>query len=591
MRFENLSYDELLEVAEWGLTGVYESSGCWDEANSLDEAKECAVEDFHQSIKSLWPHGFGDTPSNPLIYRLIAMKPGEKLNETNLGISWYSNPKQHEERAFWDMLTHISPREVKLRGDILYRLTAKISSDDIDTAVSLWERSTQFWENEIALKHSAKPKLVKLETYDQVMSLTENTTEYSMTQQDFYAKNNIDPDSISWAGKGDFGEAYYVNGDRVLKKTTAVSEFDIAKRLIGDTSPVFKVFADIYAAELVEGEKWILMEELEIDSEIEDYYYQVSSYMEEQGLPIQYTHSMDWDETDAPDDVKEFADQLDDINRAFRALGIEASDMRPENMGYDKNGKLKAFDLHDRSIGEIRNFIREALLERFGFNNNKSFSPPENVKSTVRRAISSGGQTANGGNEGSGVRKAQDLADGGIQTHAQMKRLKAFFDNNQAGSPEWDLHGGNAAKMWVDRALAGTHDSNMRTKEHMRRVGGGGYGMNDGMGSMSATMMKTNNSRNHSVWTKAKNATQNKKIMNKKKNIQETLRLQLLSKIITEEQFEERMENLLSEDAQVEEKVDFVRFPDKQLRRQLLSNIISEEQYDKKISEKDNLNS
>ncbi len=79
--------------------------------------------------------------------------------------------------------------------------------------------------------------------------------------------------------------------------------------------------------------------------------------------------------------------------------------------------------------------------------------------------------------------------------------------------------------------------------------------------------------------------------MNKKKNIQETLRLQLLSKIITEEQFEERMENLLSEDAQVEEKVDFVRFPDKQLRRQLLSNIISEEQYDKKISEKDNLNS
>jgi len=30
--------------------------------------------------------------------------------------------------------------------------------------------------------------------------------------------------------------------------------------------------------------------------------------------------------------------------------------------------------------------------------------------------------------------------------------------------------------------------------------------------------------------------------MNKKKNIQETLRLQLLSKIITEEQFEERME-------------------------------------------------
>ena len=154
--------------------------------------------------------------------------------------------------------------------------------------------------------------------------------------------------------------------------------------------------------------------------------------------------------------------------------------------------------------------IRHVLAERFNFNNNHSYAPPENVKATARKALASGAQTSNGGNEGSGTRKAQELSNGTMQSHAQMKRLKAFFDANQPGSPEWELHGGDAAKMWVNQALSGTHDANMRTKENMRRVGGGGHGMNDGMGSMSGTMMKTNNTRNHSAWTRVKNASQNK---------------------------------------------------------------------------------
>lgn len=157
---------------------------------------------------------------------------------------------------------------------------------------------------------------------------------------------------------------------------------------------------------------------------------------------------------------------------------------------------------------EVRAIIRGVLQERFGFNNNKTFNVPMDVKSTAQRAIAAGGQTANGGNEGSGKRKAQELIQGTPQSHAQMKRLKAFFDANQPGSPEWDLHGGDAAKRWVDSQLSGTHDDNMRSKEQMRRVGGGGYGMNDGMGSMDANMMSTNNTRNHSVWTRAKNRMQ-----------------------------------------------------------------------------------
>ncbi|MDG1949236.1 MAG: hypothetical protein P8J32_00225 [bacterium] len=162
-----------------------------------------------------------------------------------------------------------------------------------------------------------------------------------------------------------------------------------------------------------------------------------------------------------------------------------------------------------QEMNEIRAIIRQQLFERFGFNNNKSFAPPMDVKAVAQKALNSNAQTQSGGNEGSGRRKAQELAKGQMQSHAQMKRLKAFFDANQPGSPEWELHGGNAAKMWVDRALAGNHDANMRTKENMRKAGGGGHGMNDGMGSMSATMMKTNNNRNHSAWTRVKNRAQN----------------------------------------------------------------------------------
>lgn len=329
-----------------------------------------------------------------------------------------------------------------------------------------------------------------------------------MTKKEFYQKYDIDPERLNYAGKGDFGIAYYTGDLRILKITKAKSEFELAKNLVGNTEYWTNALVKIYAAEEVEGEKWILMEELNLDSEIEQYFYEVQSILDQEGLPIQYIHYIDWDDKEVPEDVVYFANQIDSINLAYRHLGVEASDIRPENLGYDKNGKLKAFDIHDRSIGEVRKTIRKIIAERFNFNNNHSYSPPENVKTAARQALASGAKTSNGGNEGSGTRKAEELANGTMQSHSQMKRLKAFFDANQPGSPEWELHGGNAAKMWVEKALSGTHDANMRTKENMRRAGGGGHGMNDGMGTMSATMMKTNNSRNHSVWTRTKNRMQ-----------------------------------------------------------------------------------
>jgi hypothetical protein len=49
------------------------------------------------------------------------------------------------------------------------------------------------------------------------------------------------------------------------------------------------------------------------------------------------------------DKLQEFMNSVEYIIRAYRNLGIEASDIRPENMGYDAAGNLKGFDIDDKA--------------------------------------------------------------------------------------------------------------------------------------------------------------------------------------------------------------------------------------------------
>ena len=171
----------------------------------------------------------------------------------------------------------------------------------------------------------------------------------SLTLAEFYQKHNIDPEELGYLGSGDFGEAYSIDEERVLKITTSKNEFEIAKELKGNSAPILEAFAKIYEAEIIEGRKYIIMEQLDTDSSIEDLFSELQTYLDEQDLPIQYLSYLDMDEIDdMSDEVGEFMDSVDDIIRAYRYLGIEASDIRPENMGYSKDGVLKAFDIDDR---------------------------------------------------------------------------------------------------------------------------------------------------------------------------------------------------------------------------------------------------
>jgi hypothetical protein len=179
-------------------------------------------------------------------------------------------------------------------------------------------------------------------------TIREYLNENVKTIDDFYVENNINPDDLIYLGSGDFGEAYSIGDGRVLKQTSSKNEFNLAKQMEGKDIPVLNSIAKIYKTDIVNNQMLIILEELEEDSHIEDLYYELQNYLDEQGLPIQYLDNLDTDEMEISDELQSFMNDLDDIIRAYRYLGVEASDIRPENMGYSKDGKLKAFDIDDK---------------------------------------------------------------------------------------------------------------------------------------------------------------------------------------------------------------------------------------------------
>ena len=183
--------------------------------------------------------------------------------------------------------------------------------------------------------------------------LREGLENNTLSKEEFFKQNNINPEELSYMGSGDFGEAHSIGDGRVLKITRSKSEFDFAKELVGKDVPALDGFVNFYAASIVDNQYYIIMEELEEDSDIEDLYYQVEELLSNEGLPIQYLHMLDTDELDLDEDILKFINDIEDINHSYRILGVEASDIKPDNLGVDKNGKVKAFDIDDRSINEL----------------------------------------------------------------------------------------------------------------------------------------------------------------------------------------------------------------------------------------------
>lgn len=179
-------------------------------------------------------------------------------------------------------------------------------------------------------------------------------------------------------------------------------------------------------------------------------------------------------------------------------------------------------------LNEIRKIIRQEidiLFESFEFkNHNDTFTPPIEVARTAELAkniynhLKEKGTKINSidgnENEGSGKLKADNLSQKTPQNFGEMKRLRAFFENNAEkvnaerqksptrpkGTEEemmsshallvWNLHGGDACKNWVYNKISDKHSENLKTKERLR--GSGGAGINKGLGIFKTKHDPTN---------------------------------------------------------------------------------------------------
>lgn len=168
------------------------------------------------------------------------------------------------------------------------------------------------------------------------------------TIEDFYLENDIIFDKLVYLGGGEFGKAYSIGNGKVLKITTSKSEFELAKQMEGKNIPVLDSIAKIYKTDIIDGKMLIILEELELDSNIDELFYDLQNYLDEQGLSILYLHELDIDENEITDELKKFIDGMLGINKAYRYLNVLASDINTDNLGYSKNGKLKAFDIDDK---------------------------------------------------------------------------------------------------------------------------------------------------------------------------------------------------------------------------------------------------
>lgn len=135
---------------------------------------------------------------------------------------------------------------------------------------------------------------------------------------------------------------------------------------------------------------------------------------------------------------------------------------------------------------EIRKIVRTIITEDFRYlYDTNTFTPTREVIQTAQKALQVVQNNklvqSDNSNEGSGLRKANSLVAAEPMTHAQLKRMKAFFDNNfqavqnekNAGknintSPliqKWELWGGDAGKTWAEKEIGSTQSSNQTSKK------------------------------------------------------------------------------------------------------------------------------
>lgn len=136
-------------------------------------------------------------------------------------------------------------------------------------------------------------------------------------------------------------------------------------------------------------------------------------------------------------------------------------------------------------IDFLRKEIRKILEEDFRFQyDNKLFFPTSEMKSAAKSgvdAVTKNKLTGKGEAEGTGLRKAYSIIAGKGMSHGQVKRMKAFFDNNHQSYQQeknkgknvfnsgtlqkWNLWGGDAGYSWATKTLQSHNSKNQKSKD------------------------------------------------------------------------------------------------------------------------------
>jgi len=161
----------------------------------------------------------------------------------------------------------------------------------------------------------------------------------------FLNKQGLKVEDLTWAGEGYHGTAYHAK-DRILKITNSSDEFRLAKRLLqGSYSSLVKVFA---AEPVPEFGLVILQEELQQPPDIETLFWSLQEVLEEEGIDLNHLDYLDEEDLNISGELREFILEMYGIILDLRKLGVANPDIHPENLGRNKEGNLKLFDIDER---------------------------------------------------------------------------------------------------------------------------------------------------------------------------------------------------------------------------------------------------
>lgn len=165
----------------------------------------------------------------------------------------------------------------------------------------------------------------------------------------YYAENNINPDKLFYLGGGENGSAYEIDNKRVLKKTRSKSEYEFNKFLLDNSGKgILNSFIKVYSVDEVDGEYYIIMENLDMPPKLETYYYKLIDILSENDLNIEDLHLLNYDNYNLDQDFINYIEDFKDILRAYKYLNITRPDISPDNLGYRVNGKLIALDIDQK---------------------------------------------------------------------------------------------------------------------------------------------------------------------------------------------------------------------------------------------------